>query len=163
MKRYSCKTVTSSVDNRTTANICITAYIELGIKYFWIASVVVPARKPHFFNVSHCFGFCILVFEMSQPSCLGAVGIDIVAFAARHLMALDTFLSIIVYNNEDHVLKRRKKYLPTRDVHQKPKHDRNMVKYLILLSTWVNGSWRGTNPTESTVSVMLFVQISART
>ena len=54
------------------------------------------ARKPDFLNVSHRFGFCIFMFVMSQPSSTGAVGLDIVAFAARHLMALDTFFLVVV-------------------------------------------------------------------
>ena len=54
------------------------------------------ARKPHFFNVGHRFGFCKLVFEMSQPSRTGAVVVDIVAFAARHFIALEAFFVIMV-------------------------------------------------------------------
>jgi hypothetical protein len=51
------------------------------------------ARKPHFFNVSHCFDICKQMFEMSQLSITGAMGKDIVAFAARHLMALDVIVA----------------------------------------------------------------------
>jgi hypothetical protein len=47
------------------------------------------ARKPHFFNVSHCFDIGKLMGEMSQLPSTGAMGKDVVAFAVRHHMPLD--------------------------------------------------------------------------
>ena len=71
---------------------------------------------------------------------MGAVGVGrmVFAFAARHLMALDTFFVIMMLwavpctgfettgfttMMRTSVFKRRKKCLPTRDVRQETKHD----------------------------------------
>ena len=160
-----------------TAPPPISAYIDWPEYNLWITSIdartTMTARKPHFFNVRHRFGFCILTFEMSQPSCTGAVNVDIVAFAARHLMALDTSLVIVVCwavpctGFETTSLSQWGPFFRTRkEISTHTRHssrDKAWRKYLILLSTRVNGSRRGIKPTESTVSLTLFAQISART
>ena len=99
-------------------------------------------RKPHFFNVSHCFD---TMFELSQLSCMAAVGSDIMAFAARYLMAPDTFLVIVFCQavpcnglemtslwQWEPILQWWRKYLPTRDAHQETKCDGSTWYYYPL-------------------------------